>query len=141
MGTDNKIFMNKIDFLNKYIRIYKDEIKEIRRTVEIFEKQRDEIILNSQFTWNDKTFNVSDMRWFNEWMYEDCPYTPGFKSYTETLHILSTDGRSIHFSLPENEHGWYDEKHQQFKDFEDFFIDKFGVSFKMVLKKGEVKEQ
>lgn len=148
MGMDRRN-MDKIDFLNKYIRICKNEIKKIRQTeiktleeyVEIFEKQRNEIVLDSQFTWNDKTFKVSDMRWFNDWMYEDCPYTPGFKSYTETLHIFSTDGRSIHFSLPENANGWYDEKHQQFKDFEDFFIDKFGVSFKMVLKKGEVKEQ
>ena len=141
--------MNKIDFLNKYIRIYKDEIEEIHRTkiktlkehVKIFEKQRDEIILDSQFTWNDKTFKVSDMKWFNNWMYEDCPYTPGFKSYTETLHIFSTDGKSIHFSLPDNENGWYDADHKKFKDFEDFFIDKFGVSFKVILKKGEVKEQ
>lgn len=140
--------MEDLNYINTWIQCHEGKIAEIIREqikpreedIKNLEERRNEIILNSQFTWNDKTFNVSDMKWFNNWMYEDCPYTPGFKSYTETLHILSTDGRPFHFSLPDNENGWYDEYHRRFKEFEDFFIDKFGVSFKVILKKGEVKE-
>lgn len=140
--------MEDLNYINTWIQTYKEDMEEIiqkeikpyKECIKTLEERRKEIILNSQFTWNDKTFKVSDMKWFNDWMYEDCPYTPGFKSYTETLYIFSTDGKSIHFSLPEHEHGWYDDYHRRFKEFEDFFIDKFGVSFKVILKKGEVKE-
>ncbi len=140
--------MRDLNYINTWIQAYKEDIAEIIREevkpmeeqLRILEKERNEIILNSQFIWNDKTFKVSDMKWYNNWNYEDCPYTPGFKSYTETLKIFSTNGRVECFSLPDNKEGWYDEDHEKFEEFEDFFIDKFGVSFKVILKKGEVKE-
>lgn len=140
--------MRELNNFNNYIQLYKKNIAEIlekkvkplSELIAILEKQRDEIILDSQFTWNGKIFKVSDMQWYNDWMYDDCPYTPGYKSFTETLKLLSVDNKSEFLTLPANEHGWYDNYHQQFKDFENFFIDKFGVSFKMILKKGEVKQ-
>lgn len=127
-------------FKERISEIYESEIKPRQECLKNLEEKRNEIILKSKFKWKGSMYKVADMQWYNNWHYDDCPYSPGYKSYTETLRIRPIEGRFSSFSLPDNEHGWYDKDHKEFKEFEDFFIDKFGVSFKMVLKEGEVKE-
>lgn len=123
-------------FKERISEIYQSEIKPRQETLKAWEEKRNELVLKSKFKWKGSTYKVADMRWYNDWNYEDCPYSPGYKSYTEILRI----GRFNSFSLPDNKHGWYDRQHKEFKEFEDFFIDKFGVSFKDLLKKGDVYE-
>lgn len=121
--------------------VYKFEVHPRKEVIQSLEDERNEIILKSKFKWEGKTYRVADMLWYDSWTYEDCPYSPGYKYSTETLKIQPINGRPVFFSLPDNKEGWYDRYHKEFREFEEFFIKKFGTSFKNILKIGVVKER